>query len=166
MMRLLSCRPVLAALVLIALVSARAEAHPIHTTLTVITYNAGRVTLSVRAFADDFSSSVATFAGKPAPTDSSVVEADVRRYLLENVRVMTGSGAVVALAFCGVRREGDLYLLCLRAPLASGLGNARVSNKLLTELHSDQINIVRVERGDSRQTLLLTKKSGPARISG
>jgi hypothetical protein len=139
----------------------RATAHPIHTTLTVLTSgDAGRsLTLSIRAFADDFSASVARFAGRPVPRDSSVSDGDVTRYVRARVSVLEDRGGAVAQTPCGVRRERELYWLCFRATLVGGVRGARINNQLLTELHPDQVNIVQLEQGRGRKSYLFTRAS-------
>ena len=137
------------------------EAHPIHTTLTVLTPDAnGRaLTFSIRTFADDFSASVARFVGRPAPRDSSVAADDVLRYVRARVRVADASGAGATLVSCGVRRTRELYWLCFTATLPGGVRGARINNKMLTELHADQVNVVQLESGGSRKSYLFTRES-------
>ena len=146
---------------LLALAPALASAHPIHTTLTVLTFDADRrtITLSIRVFADDFSAAVARAAGKPVPRDSSVTGDDVTRY----VRARFGIEGVV-LEPCGVQRSGEAYLLCFRAAIPRGAGPLRARNVMLTELHGDQVNVVQVSVGGSRTTRVFTAGSGMAPI--
>jgi len=157
-------RRALCACVAIALHAPVARAHPIHTTLTVVTTDATGISLSIRAFADDFSATVAKFAGKRAPGDSSAPEADVLRYVRAQFSVTDAAGAQVELQPCGVRRAAELYWLCFKAALPRGANGALVSNQMLTELHSDQVNIVQVETKGARKTLLFTKGSAPSPI--
>ena len=156
-----------AALIAATLLGARPlDAHPIHTTLTVITVDAGgrALTLNIRAFADDFSATVAKFAGKRAPRDSSAAADDVVHYIAAQYAVTNSSGASIALESCGIRRANELYWLCFRAPLPSGTAGVKVRNQMLTELHADQVNIVQLERGADRRTFLFTKASAPASL--
>lgn len=142
-----------------------AMAHPIHTTLTVVTFDKAGTQLMLRAFADDFSASVARYVGKPVPSDSVVADADVMRYVAAHVQVTSADGAAVPLTSCGVRREQGLYWVCLRAAgVAPGKGST-VLNTTLHELHPDQVNIVRVERANARRTLVFTKGSKATAIS-
>ena len=142
-----------------------ANAHPIHTTLTVVTFDKTGTQLMLRAFADDFSASVARYVGKPVPSDSVVADADVMRYVAAHVLVTSAAGAALPLAPCGVRRDQGLYWVCVRAPgAAAGKGSA-VLNTTLHELHADQVNIVRVERANARKTLVFTKGSKPTAMS-
>jgi hypothetical protein len=149
-------RLIVRAVVALTITARVASAHPIHTTLTVVTFDAQGATFNLRAFADDFSAVVAKNAGKPAPRDSSASPADVQRYLDAHFRVVDAQGRPVSVQSCGVRREKELYWVCVRAVVGTG---ARIQNVCLTELHSDQVNIVQVENKTGRKTLLFTKDS-------
>ena len=142
-----------------------AHAHPIHTTLTTVTLMRGEITLSVRTFADDFSASVAALAGKQTPEDWSVTEADVARYLDAHLRIANASGKALTLRSCGIRRERELYWLCVRVEGATELRGLRAENRLLTERHADQVNIVQVNNAKARKTMLFTKQTTSLALS-
>ena len=142
------------------------EAHAIHTTLTVLTATQTGLNLNIRAFADDFSATVATFAGRKPPADSSAPEPDVVRYVRSHFAVRDAQGRMVTLESCGIRRAAELYWLCFRAALPSGSAGVVVRNQMLTEFHADQVNIVQVDDRGTRRTLLFTKASAPSSISG
>ncbi len=142
-----------------SLSASSAAAHPIHTTLTAIRAERGEITLMVRTFADDFSASVATLAGKKPPADWSVQDPDVARYLSTHVRVLDASGKALPLRSCGIRRDRDLYWVCVRVEGATDVRGLRAENSMLTERHADQVNIVQVNVGGTRKTLLFTKQT-------
>lgn len=143
-----------------------ANAHEIHTTLTVLTRNATGVTINIRTFADDFSASVARFARKPAPADSSAPLPDVQRYVRAHFAIRDGAGRILPLETCGVRRAAELYWLCFRAPLATdAVRGTYIRNQMLTELHADQVNIVQVDDRGARRTVLFTRTSAPALLN-
>lgn len=164
LVRCLSCRRSLhgiGVLLALAMAATPVNAHPIHTTLSVLTFADDRhsMRLNVRAFADDFSATVAAFAGKRAPRDSSAITADVVRYMRAHFSVTDPAGRPLQLESCGVRRAKELYWLCFTVALPSGPRGVRVRNQMLTELHSDQVNIVQLEDGAVRQSYLFTKGS-------
>ena len=138
-----------------------AMAHPIHTTLTVITPDDahGVLTLTIRAFADDFSASVARFAGREPPADSSVATGQVTNYVRDKFHVGGADGVGFTLEPCGIRRADELYWLCFRVSVPRSVRGTRFRNQLLTELHSDQVNIVQLEHGTTRKSFLFTKGS-------
>lgn len=152
------------AFVAVAMCSIVANAHPVHTTYSVVKPDGNGFTLTIRTFADDFSASVAHHAGKRAPADSSASDADVLRYVTARVVVTTPNGGTAPLQLCGVRREREVYWVCVRtlAKLGNGM---RLQNQLLTDRHADQVNIVQVEAGGVRSTRLFTKDSGPTELT-
>jgi hypothetical protein len=158
------CTAIFGVGLLVAALPRAADAHAIHTTLTVLTPENGErgLMLNIRAFADDFSASVARFARRPVPRDSSAASDDVTRYVRARVRALDANGNQAALAPCGVRRERDLYWLCFRVALPFGLRGVRINNQMLTELHADQVNIVQLESGRSRRSFLFTRTSEAA----
>lgn len=150
----------------LALIARPVFAHPIHTTLTILaTADGGRtITVSVRAFADDFSATVAAFAGKRAPADSSAVAEDVTKYVRAHFTFADASGAPLVMEPCGVRRANELYWLCYRVTLPAGPRGVKVRNQMLTELHPDQVNIVQLESGSIRKSYLFTKGSAASAL--
>ena len=161
LMRRTFAAPLVRGLLALLLVSAKAWAHPIHTTLSVISSDAsgGVVTIRIRAFADDFSAMVARFARRAAPADSSVREDEVIRYVRNAFSVADQSGHAAALEPCGVQRVRELYWVCVRAVIPGGPRHARIRNLMLTELHPDQVNIVQLDGSGTRKTLLFTRNA-------
>lgn len=162
--RLAAMKRVAGALLLAMGVAGVAEAHALHTTMTVAKVDATGVTFNIRTFADDFSASVAQSNGRRTPADSSAPAPDALRYVRARFAVFTASGAPVDLVLCGIRRQAEMYFVCLRASLPQGSTGARLRNELLTERHADQVNIVKVESGGKTQMLMFTKGSAPARL--
>lgn len=158
-------RVVLGAIAVLLVSPAVLGAHAIHTTLTALTVTPAGVTLNIKTFADDFSATVARYAGRPAPADSSAPERDVTRYVRANVAIRDGAGKMVLLESCGIRREAELYRLCFRAALPTGVAGTYIRNQMLTEFHPDQVNIVQVDDRGARRTLLFTRTSAPSTIT-
>src|SRR2546426_266834 len=102
--------------------------HPLHMTPTELSFNAvdRTVQVSVRAFADDFHA---------AARDGSDSAAFV--YLRSALTLSDRDRRVMPLAWCGVRRDGDLLWLCLRAPAPRGLAGVQVCARLLFERYRD-----------------------------
>ena len=135
---------------LLMLFAASLAAHPIHTTYAEVVTDATTVTVTIRAFADDLSAAVARFNGRAASADSSAPAADVQRYADALLQVRDASGRAVALAPCGVKRAGIVTFVCVRFPRQPGL---TATNRLLTDRHADQVNIMRATGG---RTVLFT----------
>ena len=122
--------------------------HPLHTTLTQLAYHAAdqTVEVTVRVFADDFRAALKTDL-----TDSAAVS-----YLRSTLTLADRASRPLPIAWCGLRRTGDLLWLCVRAPAPEGLSGLRVRVALLFERYADQINIVQASYAGRRTALLFT----------
>jgi hypothetical protein len=122
--------------------------HPLHTTLTQLAYRDGdhMVEATVRVFKDDFRAAL-----RADVSDSAAVA-----YLRSTFTLADRAGRPLAIAWCGLRRTGDLLWLCLQAPAAQGLSGLRVRVALLFERYADQINIVQASYAGRRAALLFT----------
>jgi hypothetical protein len=154
-------RAALAAALLLTAAARPAHAHPLHTTLAELSYDpAARVlNVSLRVFADDFAAAVARRTGVRA-VGATPPDAAMFRYVAERFAVATPGAAPVAWRWCGVRREGDVLLLCLRATDVRPLAGARVRSALLTEVFADQVNLVQANYGGRRRMILFTPRDG------
>lgn len=125
-----------------ALALALTLAHPIHSTLTELSEDRARgvVRASIRVFADDY---------ERAPARVSASFAFVDR-----------SGRTLPATPCGIRRAGEVYLLCLESPASSGLAGLKVRAAMLCELYDDQVNVVQGVVAGARRSLLFTRGDG------
>lgn len=149
-------------LLLSVVLSTPARAHAIHTTHTTVTADATGYTLTIRAFADDLSASVARFGGRTPPADSSVRVNELVAYASARLAVGQPAGARLVLHSCGVTRVQDAYLLCFRIATTPRTVPLRLGNQMLAELHADQVNIVQCQVAGSRRTHLFTRGRTPA----
>ena len=156
----------LAALPLVWMSSVAAGAHPLHTTLTQLTYNAAErsVYVSMRVFADDFSTAVARHSGGRAAADHSVADAAAFAYVAEGLTLIGADGRRLPLQWCGARRTDIVLWLCLRSPAPDGLDGLQVHNRVLVEMFEDQINIVQATYNGRKQSLLFTREDRPKRL--
>jgi hypothetical protein len=130
-----------------------AQAHPLHTSVASITASAaGDFTISLRVFVDDFLS----HTGAAEPRDGVVPDARIVKYLMRTFVIIDRSGRGVPLKWCGSKRVADLLVICLSGRMPGGLRGARVRYSILSDLFSDQINILQVNAGSRRQSLLFT----------
>lgn len=146
----------------ISLGAGRETAHPLHTTLVQLTYDAhGRVLEgTIRVFAGDFAAAVAKRGGSAMPNDDRVSDAAAFAYVSGTFRLRDASGRDVPLSWCGSRRANDLLWLCVRAANASAPEVLELSDQMLCELFDDQINIVQSVAGEKHASMLFTKGDG------
>lgn len=145
------------ALVMSLALASPARAHAIHTTHTTVTADAQGYTLTVRAFADDLSASVARFSRRMPPADSSVRVPELVSYAAARLTPTSADGRPLAMQSCGVKRMQDAYVLCFRIATTPGTVPLRLGNQMLSELHADQVNIVQCDVAGSRRTNLFTR---------
>jgi hypothetical protein len=135
---------------LLLMTAIRAQAHPLHTTLTDVVVTSGSVRATVRLFADDLAAAMGKRGGDP----------DVASYV-ESRLVFLDGGRAVSRRGCGVKRTSELLWVCVEGTVS---GTLSVQNTLLTEKFKDQINIVQATRGAEKQSVVFTKGDGTKRL--
>jgi hypothetical protein len=138
-----------------------AYSHPLHTTLTEVSVNAGQVQIVIRAFVDDFSAVANGHGRETLATIPALSDSTAARYLGAKLVLTDGTGRRIALTPTNIRRAGDLVWITLTAPVARGTA-VRLTNNVLFERYDDQVNIVQATIDGRRQTLLFTKRDSGA----
>lgn len=169
-MRMIRATCVALAALVVAGVPTAARAHPLHTTLTELSYDArsGAVSISLRLFADDFAAAVTrTSTGGPRGATAMPPDTAMFRYISQRFSLVAAgaAGRPVALRWCGVRRTGEVVFVCLQGTSGAPLSGARLMNRLMTETFDDQVNMVQALHGGRRQMLLFTKRDGPKALA-
>lgn len=143
---------------LLGLVTRRtAFAHPLHTTMTRLVQRPDSTSeLMIRAFADDFLFVATGRTAKDAASAATPSDSAASRYVTRSVRIRDASGRAIPLRWCGLRRTGEVVWVCVRAHGVTA--GSRLENRLLLERFDDQVNVVQIERGPARTTLLFTKQ--------
>jgi uncharacterized protein DUF6702 len=151
-----------AVFVLTAAVPAEGARHPIHSTLTEITFdaNARIATVRVRAFADDFGTATSRWGRSRPRAAAANADSVAFDYLTHAVSLESVPGTFVAFERCGVERTGAVVWLCLHARLERGLAGVRVADRLLNDLFDDEINIVQVDDAGRHASAIYTRKDG------
>ena len=148
-----------AALVIVGLASPGAHparVHPLHTTFTELSTDpsAHGVSVLLKVFAGDFASAVSARGSGESP-DRMPPDSAMIRYVLERFEITAKDVGRVDLRWCGSRHDHDVLFLCFHAR-ATSLSRARLRNTLLNNIFADEVNIVRVNINDRRETLLFT----------
>lgn len=147
----------LVALVLLA-TSAAWALHAYHSSLMELRYNPSKKQLEVaiKVFTDDFEKAISQ--GQPAPVSLSEPGprplALTTAYLQRTLRFSTAAGAPLPLQVLGLQNEKDGYWLYCKVPLPGPMPSVQLRQAMLVELFGDQMNIVNVEAGDKKQSVL------------
>ena len=128
----------------VAVLLAPASRHPMHTSSAELVQEADSVRVAIRLFADD----VATVGA-------------VRTYLADRFGIVDRSGKAVPLEWAGAEVAGDVLTIRLRGRVPGGLSGTRVSNRVLTDRFTDQVNVVRATYDRRAATLIFTRGDGP-----
>jgi hypothetical protein len=165
MVKLFGVSPLRALLVFCALcfLPARtAEAHPIHMSFTEVRYLDGNRTLQlwVRVFANDFAAAAARKSGIRLGRDSVIDPKVGIGYVLQSVQLFESDGRALSLLPCGVKRMNDMLWFCVMAKQPESLQKTRMRNIIMTELFSDQVNVVQILDGGTRTSRLFVRGDG------
>jgi hypothetical protein len=133
--------------------------HPLHTTITTITYDGAshQSTVTVRVFANDLDTAIARRTHGRSPVSSRASDAGSFAYLASVFTAVGPDGRALSVEWCGSRLTGDLLWACLRVATPGGLSGVRIRNQALFELFDDQVNVVMAEYDGRRESLLFTK---------
>lgn len=137
---------------------ANAWAHPLHTTLTELSYSPqGTVELRIRTFADDFSRVVGRVAlAREAAGQSRI--GSTAAYLEWAIRLRGSDGEPIRLRPVGMRRQGDVFWIRLRGSAPAGIAGGAVRNALLLDLYDDQVNVLQARYAGRSESLLFTRR--------
>ena len=150
----------LAALAVLACAgAARPAAHPIHSSLAVVTYLPAEraVAVNVRVFADDFAAAIAR--QPPLPAGRTIDP--TQRYVAASFALWNPDGTRVALRWCGAKPQGGVVWVCLRGSMPRGLRGGRVLSTLQFGLFKDQVNVVQAGDARRRTTLMFVPGDRP-----
>ena len=142
------------------------RAHPIHMSVTEIRMSkAGDVVdLSVKVFADDFSTAAARYTRSHLDSGRIIDRSKGFAYLLKSVQIANRAGSI-PLTPCGVTVSGQTLTFCLRAKVSGERRSLKLTNSLLTELFSDQVNVVQSFQGKRRSSRMYVRGDGWKPIS-
>lgn len=139
----------------------RDVAHPLHTTITELTFDprTKALRLSIRVFSDDLAEGIRRGSGAMTPAADAVTDAAVLAYVRGTVSLLARDGRRLPLTSCGSRSLNDLALLCLEANAQAGPSTLRLRQGMLLELYGDQVNVVQTLYGPRRRSLLFTRST-------
>jgi hypothetical protein len=140
-------------------------AHPLHTTLTTVTWQSDRreLEVAVRAFTQDLSDAV-THASRSPAASGAVSDSAACRYATAALSVRDAAGASLRVARCVTERAADVTWIRLAIPAERPLG-LRLRNVFLFERFADQVNIVQADLAGATRTILFTTGDGPKPLS-
>ena len=135
----------IALLVLTMLLMAPSKAHPLHLSITNITYENGKLDIRMKSFRDDWEVGYFHFHGKQVDfTDREQREIPwFNEYLNRNFRISTVKEAQgLNLEIDSIFLEDDAMTIEMHAVVPSSPNSLYIYNALLTDIYPDQTNLL------------------------
>lgn len=133
-------------------------AHDFHTSITDARYNpkTKQYELAIRVFADDLEEALSRQAKSVVRLDRSPrVNGLIAAYVQAHVSIAATKGAPAKQKFLGLQEEADAVWLYVEIPASQApAGQVWVENTLLTELFTDQMNILNLEVAGKKKSVL------------
>ena len=136
------------------------ELHPFHVSVAEINHNATDKTLEIscKIFTDDFEKVLAqnykTKVDLINTTNKSAMDTLVKKYITSHLSIIA-DGKPVKLSYIGFERENEAVYGYVQADDIASVKKIEITNKLMYDLFTDQINLMHVIVGGKRKSTKL-----------
>lgn len=123
--------------------------HPYHVSVTEIEHNASDKTLEIscKLFTDDFENVLAQNYQKKVdlinPPDKAAMDTLVKKYVTSHLFI-SADGKPVKLTYLGFERDSEAVYSYFQVDDISSVKKIEITNKLLYDLFTDQLNLMHV----------------------
>lgn len=135
----------IALMILAVLIPVQSPAHPLHLSITNITYENGKLSIRMKSFVDDWEVGYFHYHGKPV-NFSDPVKREIpwfTEYLNSRFRITSEKGMQgLKLELDSVSVEEDAMTIEMHAMVPSNPNSLYIYNALLTDIYPDQTNLV------------------------
>lgn len=158
---------ILSFLLLVMALAPVSFAHRYHTSVTRLDYKAEErlLEITVQTFADDIEAALSkrSGVGNVQLEPRSKTNALLLQYLNSAIVLKSGDEKL-ELEWIGMELKGHSVWFYLQAKAPAGLSHTTLSNRLLFDLFSDQINIVNVFQNGKKSSLTFKRGDTPKAI--
>jgi len=137
-------------LILALLLPQRSQAHPLHLSITNITYENGKLNIILKTFRDDWEVGYFHYHGKPVDF-SNPANRDLpwfKNYLTGRFRISEDKEQQTPdLVIDSVSLDEDTMIIEMHVTLPSEPNSLYIYNALLTDIYPDQTNLVIFAQG-------------------
>jgi len=158
-------------IILLSILSAFLSFHPIHVSVTEITYDEKEKELEIisRIFIDDLEASIRQARKQPElnllePGASITTDQLVRDYVLQQFKVSL-DGRAQSIVYLGHEIENEALLCYIQVKNVKKWKGIEVVNKVITELHDDQSNLVHVTVRGNVKSLRLMRNNPSGKLT-
>jgi len=132
--------------------------HPFHISVVEVNHNASDKTLEIscKIFTDDFekvlTQNYKTKVDLINPPDKSAMDTLIKKYITSHLS-FSSDGKPVKLSYIGFERENEAVYSYIQAENIVTVKKIVVTNKLMHDLFTDQINLMHVIVGGNRKSM-------------
>ena len=143
--------------------------HKFYVSVTQVDYvpSKKRVEITSRIFIDDFEKALNKRYNKKLnlTSDRELPEAEdlIKAYLKEKVKISINKKPQ-EIVFLSRELEGDVLILYTKIVISKKINTFEIYNSLLTEIYSDQQNIVHTNINGNKKSLLMTNTTSKEKI--
>jgi hypothetical protein len=138
----------------------RPDYHPFHVSVVEINQNATDKTLEIscKIFTDDFEKVLAqnfkTKVDLINPPNRSAMDSLVKKYILSHLTI-SADGKALKLSYLGFEKDNEAVFSYVQAENIVSLKQIEITNKLMQDMFTDQVNIIHViVNGERKSTKL------------
>ncbi|MFD1142460.1 DUF6702 family protein [Larkinella insperata] len=143
--------------------SASKPAHPVHTSVTQMQYNAAEKTfeVSLRVFTDDLEEALTKENNNQRVrlNDKDANNPLVERYIRRHFGLANSSRQRKPFRYLGKEQEMEATWIYVEVPYSEPVEGSVLQQSLLTELFDDQVNLVNVSYLSQKKTVLFRKSN-------
>jgi hypothetical protein len=146
---------------------AAAEKNPLHLSLTEASYDhaKGRLLLTVRVQKADLEAALSERTQhKITAADPGELAPPALDYVRETLHLKNPRGETLRLEWAGLDTTETQIFLFFESSLIGGIQDLRITNTLLQERFTDQINSVEIRDGALKQTLVFARGTSEATV--
>ncbi len=132
-------------LILFLFIPAWTSAHPLHLSITNITYENGKLIITMKTFRDDWEVGYFHYHSKPIDFDDPAMRELpwFTDYLNRRFKITTGEEeAGLKIEIDTIQIEDDVMFIEMHSDLPSKPNSLYIYNALLTDIYPDQTNLV------------------------
>ena len=144
--------------------------HPLHVSVVEINHNETDKTLEIscKIFTDDFEKTLVqnykTRVDLINPSNKAVMDSLVKKYIFSHLTIVV-DGRPEKLTYVGFERESEAVYSYVEAENIASVKKIEVTDKLMHDLFTDQINLIHVIVGGNRKSTKLDYPETQASIS-
>ena len=145
------------------------ELHPFHVSVVEINHNATDKTLEItcKIFTDDFEKVLVqnykTKVDLINPPDRKAMDSVVKKYIVSHLSIAV-DGKPATISYLGFEKDGEAVYSYVQVENVASVKKVELSNKLMHDMFTDQVNIMHVIVNGNRKSTKLDYPATAAKV--